>query len=124
MHPGTSPGEVRITDKLKTQIHTVDQILTFTSGMGLAQVAGKEQKVQAGDMVIVPAGTKHQFLNTGPTPLILYTVYSPAEHNATTVHKTKEEGDKMEAEGLDEPPAWSRRSKEVNEREGWVKGEE
>lgn len=112
------------TNKLKTQIHTVDQILTFTSGMGLAQVAGKEQKVQAGDMVIVPAGTKHQFLNTGPTPLILYTVYSPAEHKATTVHRTKEEGDRVEAEGQDEPPAWSQRSKELNEREGWVKGEE
>lgn len=118
------PSKVHMTDRLKTQIHTVDQILTFTSGMGLAQVAGREQKVQGGDMVIVPAGTKHQFLNTGPTPLILYTVYSPAEHKATTVHTTKEEGDKMEAEGLDEPPAWSRRPKDVNEREGWVKGEE
>ncbi|KAM7184218.1 cupin domain containing protein [Rhypophila sp. PSN 637] len=106
------------------EIHTVDQILTFTSGMGLAQVGGKEQKIKAGDMVIVPAGTKHQFLNTGPTPLILYTVYSPAEHKATTVHKTKEEGDKMEEEGLDEPPEWSQRPKELNEREGWVKGEE
>lgn len=87
-------------------------------------MAGKEQDVKAGDLVIVPAGTKHQFINTGPTPLILYTVYSPAEHKATTVHKTKEEGDKAEEEGRDEPPDWSQRSKEVNEREGWVKAEE
>nr|XP_036588726.1 cupin domain-containing protein [Colletotrichum truncatum]KAF6800100.1 cupin domain-containing protein [Colletotrichum truncatum] len=105
------------------EIHTVDQILTFTSGQGLAQVGGKEQEVKAGDMVIVPAGTKHQFLNKGPTPLILYTVYSPAEHKQTSVHKTKEEGDKEEEEGIDEPPAWSQRSKEQNEKEGWVKGE-
>ncbi|KAK4201588.1 RmlC-like cupin domain-containing protein [Triangularia verruculosa] len=97
------------------EIHTVDQILTFTSGTGLAQVGGEEREIKAGDMVVVPAGTKHQFLNTGPNPLILYTVYSPAEHKATTVHKTKEEGDKAEEEGRDEPPIWSQRSKQENE---------
>jgi mannose-6-phosphate isomerase-like protein (cupin superfamily) len=106
------------------QIHTVDQILTFTSGTGLAQVAGKEQKVKAGDLVIVPAGTKHQFLNTGPTPLILYTVYSPAEHKPTSVHKTKEEGEELEDAGKDEAPEWSQKSKKENEAAGLVKGEE
>ncbi|KAJ8131225.1 hypothetical protein O1611_g2401 [Lasiodiplodia mahajangana] len=106
------------------EIHTVDQILTFTSGTGLAQVGGREQEVKAGDLVIVPAGTQHQFINTGPTPLLLYTVYSPAEHKATTVHKTKEEGDREEEEGRDEPPGWSRRSKAENEKEGWVKVEQ
>ncbi|KAI0862518.1 RmlC-like cupin domain-containing protein [Xylaria cubensis] len=103
------------------EIHTVDQILTFTSGTGLAQVGGKEQKVKAGDLVIVPAGTQHQFINTGSTPLLLYTVYSPAEHKTTTVHKTKEQGDKEEEKGRDEPPEWSQKSKAENEKEGWVK---
>ncbi|KAH8678144.1 cupin domain-containing protein [Xylariales sp. PMI_506] len=102
------------------EVHTVDQILTFTSGTGLAQVAGKEQRVKAGDLVIVPAGTRHQFINTGPTPLLLYTVYSPAEHKATTVHGTKEEGEREEEEGIDVAPAWSRRSKADNERDGLV----
>ena len=46
-------------------------------GSGLAEIAGKEQDVKVGDMIIVPAGTKHQFLNTGAAPLILHTVYSP-----------------------------------------------
>ncbi|KAK3373238.1 RmlC-like cupin domain-containing protein [Lasiosphaeria ovina] len=101
------------------EVHTVDQILTFTSGTGLAQVGSDEQAVKAGDMVIVPAGTRHQFLNKGPTPLILYTVYSPAEHKATAVHKTMEEGDREE-EGIDEPPPWSQRSKKENEDERWV----
>jgi len=105
------------------EVHTVDQILTFTSGTGVAQVAGVNQNVKAGDLVIVPAGTKHQFLNTGPTPLLLYTVYSPAEHNPTSVHKTKPQGDRAEDEGHDEAPEWSQKSKAENEKEGWVKGE-
>lgn len=56
--------------------------------------------------------------------MILYTVYSPAEHKTTTVHKTKEQGDKEEEEGIDVAPEWSRRSKMQNEDEGWVKAEE
>jgi mannose-6-phosphate isomerase-like protein (cupin superfamily) len=105
------------------QKHTVDQILTFTSGKGKATIAGKDQDVKAGDLIIVPAGTQHQFINTGPTPLILYTVYSPAEHKPTTVHQNKEQGDKEEEEGIDVPPEWARRSKAENEKLGLVEGE-
>lgn len=54
----------------KTQVHTVDQALTFTSGTGKATIAGKDQDVKAGDLMVVPAGTQHQFVNTGPTPLV------------------------------------------------------
>ena len=52
------------------QIHTVDQALTFTSGTCKATIGGKDQDVKAGDLVVVPAGTQHQFVNTGPTPLV------------------------------------------------------
>jgi len=106
------------------EVHTVDQILTFTSGTGKATIAGKDQDVKAGDLIIVPAGTQHQFVNTGPTPLILYTVYSPAEHKPTSVHKTKEEGDKEEEDGIDVPPEWAQRSKAENIKLGLVKGED
>ncbi|MCJ1250820.1 hypothetical protein MMC30_008048 [Trapelia coarctata] len=102
------------------EIHTVDQALTFTSGTAKATVSGKDQDVKAGDLVIVPAGSQHQFVNTGPTPLILYTIYSPAEHNASTVHQTKEEGDKLEEEGKDEAPEWSQKSKKENKEAGLV----
>ncbi|EXJ92990.1 hypothetical protein A1O3_01546 [Capronia epimyces CBS 606.96] len=104
--------------------HTVDQILTFTSGKGKATVAGVDQDVKAGDLIIVPAGTQHQFINTGPTPLILYTVYSPAEHKPTTVHKDKAQGDREEEEGIDVAPEWSRRSKQENEKLGLVEAED
>ncbi|CAG8982603.1 hypothetical protein HYALB_00008095 [Hymenoscyphus albidus] len=103
------------------EVHTVDQALTFTHGKGLAIINGKEQAVEAGDLMVVPAGTQHQFLNKGEKPLILYTIYSPAEHAPTTEHVTKEKGDKEEDDGIDVAPEWARKSKKENEDAGLVK---
>ena len=86
------------------EVHEVDQILTFVSGTGKAVVSGNEKNVAQGDLVVVPAGAKHNFLNTGQNPLILYTVYGPPEHADGAVHKTKEEADEAEESGRDEPP--------------------
>jgi mannose-6-phosphate isomerase-like protein (cupin superfamily) len=81
-----------------------DQILSFVSGVGEARVSGQTRKVAAGDLVVVPAGRKHNFVNTGENPLILYTVYGPPEHADQAVHRTKEEADAAEEAGKDEPP--------------------
>lgn len=81
-----------------------DQILSFVSGVGRGVVSGKERKIKAGDVVAVPAGLKHNFINEGPNPLVLYTVYGPPDHSAGAVHKTKEEADRLEKQGRDEPP--------------------
>ena len=81
-----------------------DQILTFVSGTGEARISGNTRKVAQGDLVVVPAGTKHNFVNAGPNPLVLYTVYGPPEHADGAVHTTKEEADRLEEEGKDEPP--------------------
>ncbi|KAF2656462.1 RmlC-like cupin [Lophiostoma macrostomum CBS 122681] len=113
--------EVPVNGEIGDEVHTVDQILLFTSGRGLATVAGKDQEVKAGDVVVVPAGTQHQFVTRGDQPLELITVYSPAEHDAKTVHKTKEEGDEEEDNGKDEAPEWSQKSKKENEDAGLVK---
>lgn len=59
------------------QVHTVDQALTFTSGVGKATINGKDQDVKAGDLMVVPAGTQHQFVNTGPTPLVCFRLLIP-----------------------------------------------
>ena len=86
------------------EIHEVDQILTFVSGVGEALVSGEKRNVAPGDLVVVPAGRKHNFVNTGPNPLVLYTVYAPAEHADGAIHRTKEEADAAEEAGKDEPP--------------------
>lgn len=72
-------------------------------------------------MVVVPAGTQHQFVTRGDKPLELVTVYSPAEHDPKSVHRTKEEGDEAEESGKDEAPEWSQQSKGYNEEKGLVR---
>jgi mannose-6-phosphate isomerase-like protein (cupin superfamily) len=86
------------------EVHEVDQILTFVSGTAQAVVGGQKKNVAQGDLVVVPAGKKHNFVNNGVNPLVLYTVYGPPEHADKAVHTTKEEADRLEEEGKDEPP--------------------
>lgn len=81
-----------------------DQILTFVSGEGEADLAGHTHPVDADDQCIVPAGARHNFRNTGEEPLVLYTVYSPPEHAVDGVFASKEEADAAERAGQDEPP--------------------
>ena len=82
----------------------IDQILSFVSGTGEALVGEETSQVAQGDLVVVPAGTHHNFRNTGANPLVLYTVYGPPEHADGVVHRTKEEADAAEEAGADEPP--------------------
>src|SRR3954468_24295457 len=86
------------------EVHEVDQILTFVSGVAKAVISGETRNVSQGDLVVVPAGRTHNFVNTGPNPLVLYTVYGPPEHADGAVHHTKEQADEAEESGEDEPP--------------------
>ncbi len=53
-------------------------------------------KVKVGDLVLVPSGTEHNFVNTGDKPLKLFTTYSPAHHPDGTIHETKDDADKAD----------------------------
>jgi len=88
------------------EVHeNTDQILTFVSGRGEADLAGRTYRVGPGEQCAVPAGTWHNFRNTGNEPLVLHTVYAPPEHAARAVYRTREQADTAEAAGQDEPPA-------------------
>jgi mannose-6-phosphate isomerase-like protein (cupin superfamily) len=70
----------------------VDQFIRIEQGEGKAILNGKELKLEEGSAVIVPAGTKHNIINTSyEKKLKLYTLYSPAHHKDKTIHKTKKE---------------------------------
>ena len=79
---------------------TVDQVLVFVDGEGVAVLDGERSRVTAGRMVHVPAGTEHNILNTGQTDLKLYTIYAPPQHAPGTVHRTKAEADAAETEEM------------------------
>ena len=71
----------------------VDQTLVFVQGEGQAILDGEKRAVSVDRLVHVPAGTRHNFVNTGKVDLRLYTIYAPPEHKPGTIHKTKAEAD-------------------------------
>lgn len=86
-------------DEIGEEVHEgVDQVLVFVEGAGEAVLNGQRRKVKANELVAVPAGTRHNFINTSSTPLKLFTIYSPPEEAPGTVHKTKAEAIAAEKE--------------------------
>ncbi|MGL4832719.1 MAG: cupin domain-containing protein [Propionibacteriaceae bacterium] len=89
-----------------------DQFLRIDAGQGKALIGPAEdqlteQDVEDGFAVIVPAGQWHNIVNTGDEPLRLYALYSPSHHKQGIVHKTKDDAERDEELGLDEPPSWT-----------------
>jgi mannose-6-phosphate isomerase-like protein (cupin superfamily) len=71
-----------------------DQFLRFEGGRGRVEIDGNKYTVKDGDAVIVPAGAKHNVINTSATKeLKLYTIYAPPHHKDQIVRKTKEEAE-------------------------------
>ena len=85
------PGE-----EIGEETHAGDQTLLFLDGEGEAVLEGERSPVRRDQLVFVPAGTQHNFVNTGKSPLRLVTMYAPPEHEAGTVHRTKAEADAAE----------------------------
>ena len=76
----------------------IDQVLVFVEGRGIAYLDGEEVVVGPDRLVHVPAGARHNVLNSGTGDLRLYTVYAPPQHAPGTVHRTKAEADADEAD--------------------------
>lgn len=84
LKPGEDIGE---------EVHAdVDQFLRIESGEGKAVLDGVETSISDGSAIVVPAGTKHNVINTSNSvALKLYTIYTPPEHRDGVIHKTKVE---------------------------------
>lgn len=81
-------------EEIGEEIHDVDQFFRFEKGQGKAILEGVSQDVKDGDTVIVPAGTKHNIINTSTNEALkLYTLYSPPHHRDGVVHATKTEAE-------------------------------
>ena len=71
------------------EVHKLDQFFRVEEGSGEAILDGVQKPIGTGFAVIVPAGTKHNIVNTGSVPMKLYTLYAPPHHRDGVVHKTK-----------------------------------
>jgi mannose-6-phosphate isomerase-like protein (cupin superfamily) len=86
LEPGQEIGEEVHDDR--------DQFIRVEAGEGVAILDGEKHVLADGTAVVIPAGTKHNVINTSTSDkLRLYTVYSPAEHPQGTIHRTKAEAD-------------------------------
>ena len=85
------------------QVHSdVDQFIRIEDGCALVMMGKNktllnyQQRVNSNYAVIIPAGTWHNIINIGNTPLKLYSIYAPPQHPFGTVHETKEAAEDAE----------------------------
>lgn len=76
-----------------------DQFFRFESGAGKVVIDDTTYQVKDGSAVIVPAGARHNVINTSDTEsLNLYTLYSPPHHKDGIVRATKAEAEANDEE--------------------------
>ena len=76
-----------------------DQFFRFEGGTGKVVIDGHKYIVKNGDVIVVPAGAKHNIINTNrKAELKMYTIYAPAHHKDGVVRATKEDAEKNSPE--------------------------
>lgn len=76
-------------EEIGEEVHDVDQFLRIEKGMGTAILNGLSHVLVDGSVIIVPAGVRHNVINTGAQSMKLYTLYMPPHHKDGVIHKTK-----------------------------------
>jgi mannose-6-phosphate isomerase-like protein (cupin superfamily) len=83
------PGE-----EIGEEIHqNNDQFFRFESGNGKCTIDENNYHITEGDVIVVPAGTKHNVINTSDEPFKMYTIYSPPNHQDGIIRATKKAAD-------------------------------
>lgn len=86
------PGE-----EIGQEIHPdTDQFFRFESGDGKCVIDENNYHVTDGDAIVIPAGAKHNIINTGAEPLKMYTIYGPPNHQDGIIRVTKEAADRKD----------------------------
>lgn len=71
-----------------------DQFMRVEKGEGKCVINGVEHELKDGMAILVPAGAKHNVMNTSSTEHFkLYTLYSPPHHLEGVIHETKKEAE-------------------------------
>ncbi|MBM3206112.1 MAG: cupin domain-containing protein [Candidatus Staskawiczbacteria bacterium] len=80
-------------EEIGEEVHDVDQFLRVEKGTGKAVLEGTSHDITDGSVIVVPAGTKHNIMNTSSESMKLYTLYMPPHHRDGVIHKTKAEAE-------------------------------
>ncbi|MEK7499353.1 MAG: cupin domain-containing protein [Patescibacteria group bacterium] len=75
------------------EVHDVDQFLRVEKGTGTTILNDISHDITDGSVIIVPAGVKHNIINTGADSMKLYSLYMPPHHRDGVVHTTKAEAE-------------------------------
>lgn len=73
-------------EEIGAEVHRLDQFFRVEAGSGDAVIDGLRTPISTGFAVLVPAGARHNIVNTGKEPLKLYTLYAPPNHRDGVVH--------------------------------------
>jgi mannose-6-phosphate isomerase-like protein (cupin superfamily) len=76
-------------EDIGAEVHQLDQFFRIESGSGEVVLNNVRTPIRAGFVVVVPAGARHNIINTGSAPMKLYTLYSPPNHRDAVVHVTR-----------------------------------
>lgn len=87
-------------EEIGEEIHAHnDQFFRIESGNGSCIIDGNKYELNAGDAIVIPAGAKHNVINTNDAvPLKMYTIYSPAHHKDGITRSTKKDAETNAAE--------------------------
>jgi mannose-6-phosphate isomerase-like protein (cupin superfamily) len=80
-------------EEIGMEVHKLDQFFRVEEGTGEAVLDDVRAAIGAGFAIVVPAGTKHNIINTGTVPMKLYTLYAPPNHRDGVVHHTRHEAE-------------------------------
>lgn len=87
---------INVGEDIGLEMHpNLDQFLRIEQGQGLVKMGDRKDRldfqanVQDDFAIIVPAGKWHNLINTGNTPIKLYSIYAPPQHPFGTVQPTK-----------------------------------
>ncbi len=84
-------------EEIGEEVHEVDQFIRIEAGSGEAVLDGVSHPLPSEHVVVIPAGTRHNIINTSADEhLKLYTIYAPPEHKDGEVHTTKKEAEENE----------------------------
>lgn len=90
---------LQVGEEIGSEVHKDnDQFFRFEKGLGSVVINDTTYDVGDGDVVIVPAGSEHNVMNTGHEPLRLYTIYAPTHHKDGIIRATRQQAIDQEAD--------------------------